>query len=154
MKKIRRSDREISLQEAEAILDHGEYGVLSTVGNDGQPYGVPLSYVYKNNSIYFHCAVTGRKLDNIEQNAKISFCVVGNTKILPDKFATEYESALAFGVASEVREAERHDALLWLLEKYCPDFIEEGKQYIEQKDKATKVFKIQIHHISGKARRR
>lgn len=153
MKSIRRSDRGIPLQEAKAILDNGEYGVLSTVDNVGQPYGVPLSYVYMNDSIYFHCAVTGRKLDNIAQNAKVSFCVVGNTRILPGKFATEYESAVAFGVASEVREAERYNALLWLLEKYCPEFIEEGKRYIEQQDKATKVFKIKIHHISGKARR-
>ena len=135
------------------MLANAEYGVLSTVDKDGQPYGVPLSYVYRNNCIYFHCALNGQKLDNIDYNAKVSFCVVGNTKVLPDKFATEYESAVAFGVASEVKEAEWHNALLWLLEKYCPDFIEEGKHYIEQKGKATKVFKIEIHRISGKARR-
>ena len=153
MKSIRRSDREITFQDARDILDNAEYGILSTVGKDGQPYGVPLSYVYKNDRIYFHCALSGHKLDNIEHSAKVSFCVVGSTKVLPNKFATEYESALVFGVASEVKEAERHDVLLWLLEKYCPDFIEEGKIYIEQKDKATKVFKIEINNISGKARR-
>ena len=130
MKSIRRSDREITFQDARDILDNAEYGILSTVGKDGQPYGVPLSYVYKNDSIYFHCALSGHKLDNIEHCAKVSFCVVGSTKVLPDKFATEYESALVFGVASEVKEAERHDVLLWLLEKYCPDFIDEGKMYI------------------------
>jgi len=43
--------------------------------------------------------------------------------------------------------------LLWLLEKYCPDYIEDGKLYIEQKGKVTRVFKIEINHISGKARR-
>jgi len=32
-------------------------------------------------------------------------------------------------------------------------FIEKGKKYIELKDKATKVIKIEINHISGKARR-
>jgi uncharacterized protein len=153
MRAIRRSDREITIQGARAILDCSEFGVLSTVGTDGQPYGVPLSYVYKNDGIYFHSALSGQKLDNIESNAKVSFCVVGHTKILPDTFATEYESAVAFGVASEVYEPERHNALLWLLEKYCPDFIEEGKVYIEQKDKTTKVFRIDISHISGKARR-
>ncbi|MBC8018939.1 MAG: pyridoxamine 5'-phosphate oxidase family protein [Verrucomicrobia bacterium] len=153
MKSIRRSDREITFQDARDILDNAEYGILSTVGIDGQPYGVPLSYVYKNDSIYFHCALSGHKLDNIKHSAKVSFCVVGNTKVLPDKFATEYESALVFGVASEVKETERHNALLWLLEKYCPDFIEEGKIYIEQKDKVTKVFKVEINNISGKARR-
>jgi len=153
MRAIRRSDRGITIQEARAILDCAEYGVLSTIGKGGQPYGVPLSYVYKNDSIYFHCALTGRKLDDIEYNAKVSFCVVGKTKVLPDKFATEYESAVAFGVASEVNGTERHNALLWFLEKYCPDYIEEGKLYIEQKDKTTKVFKIEVNHISGKARR-
>jgi len=153
MKKIRRSDREITIEEVREILDKGEYGVLSTVGEDGQPYGVPLSYVYKNNCIYFHSAVSGHKLDNIEYNGKVSFCVVGNTKVLPDKFATEYESVVVFGVASEAVETEKHNALLWLLEKYCPDFIAKGKQYIDQKDKTTKVFKIKINHVSGKARR-
>lgn len=153
MRSIRRSDREIPLQEARALFDSAEYGVLSTVEGDGQPYGVPLSYVYRNNRIYFHCAVSGQKLDNIESNPKVSFCVVGNTKVLPDKFATEYESAVAFGIASEVNGAERYDALLWLLEKYCPGFIEEGKQYIEQKEQATKVIRIEIKHVSGKGRR-
>ena len=153
MRAMRRSDREIAAQEARAILDHAQYGVLSTVGQDDQPYGTPLGYVFKNDSIYFHCALSGHKLDNIESNAKVSFCVVGTTKLLPEKFATEYESAVAFGVASEVVGKERQAALLWLLEKYSPDFIEEGKTYIGQKDKAIKVFKIAITKLSGKSRR-
>lgn len=93
-------------------------------------------------------------------NSKISsiiqrflFCVVGKTNVLPDKFGTEYESVVVFGRASEVNGAERHDALLWLLEKYCSDFIEEGKQYTKQQDKITKVIRIEIEQISGKARR-
>jgi nitroimidazol reductase NimA-like FMN-containing flavoprotein (pyridoxamine 5'-phosphate oxidase superfamily) len=153
MKTIRRRDREIPAKEARAILDKAGYGVLSSVGTDGQPYGVPLSYVFKNDGIYVHCALSGQKLDNIGYNPKVSFCVVGNTKVVPDKFAAEYESAVVFGVASEVQGPERYTALLWLLEKYCPGFIEEGKQYIEQQDGATKVLKIEISHISGKARR-
>ena len=150
---MRRSDREISIQEANEILNNAEYGVLSTVGNDGQPYGVPLSYVFKNEGIYFHCALSGHKLENIQHNSKVCFCSIGKTKVLPEQFATEYESAVVFGVASEVSGIERHNALLWLLEKYSPDFFAEGKQYIDQQDKATKVFKIEILHISGKARR-
>jgi uncharacterized protein len=153
MKKIRRKDREITTRETIEILASAEYGVLSTVGKDGQPYGVPLSFVYKNNSIYFHCALIGQKLDNITDNPRVSFCVVGKTKVLPDKFAIEYESAIAFGLASEVYGNERYNALVWLLERYCLDFIEDGKEYIELKDKATKVIKIEISHISGKARR-
>lgn len=153
IKKVRRKDREIGTHEAIELLSNCEYGVLSTVGKDAQPYGVPLSYAYKNNCIYFHCALDGHKIENIKENSKVSFCVVGNTNVLPDKFSTEYESTVAFGVASEVQGAERYRALLWLLEKYSPEFIEEGKKYIDQNEKATKVIKIEIGHISGKARR-
>jgi len=153
MRAIRRSDREISIKESKTLLDSAEYGILSTVDIDGQPYGIPLSFVYKNECIYFHCAVSGQKLDNMKFNPKVSFCVVGNTKVLPEMFATEYESAVVLGIASEVGGTDRHDALLWLLEKYCPDYIEEGKLYIDKQDKSTKVYKIEINQISGKARR-
>jgi nitroimidazol reductase NimA-like FMN-containing flavoprotein (pyridoxamine 5'-phosphate oxidase superfamily) len=153
MRKIRRKDREIGTHEAISLLTNCEYGVLSTADDDGQPYGVPLSYVYEDDCIYFHCARVGHKLDNIENNPNVSFCVVGNTKILPGDFATEYESAIAFGTASEAKGSERENALLWILKKYSPEYIEEGKLYFEQKRKATKVIKIQINHISGKARR-
>lgn len=153
MKPVKRKDREIETSEAFNLLSTCEYGVLSTVDKAGQPYGVPLNYAYKNNSIYFHCARSGHKIENIERNPKVSFCVVGNTNVLPAEFAIKYESALAFGIASEVEGEERYKALLLLLEKYSPEFIEEGKNYIAQKDKATKVIKIEIDHISGKARR-
>ncbi|MBP1729111.1 MAG: LexA DNA-binding domain protein [Deltaproteobacteria bacterium] len=153
MKMVRRKDRAIDLQDALAVLAAGEYGVLSTVGRDGQPYGVPLSYTCKNRCIYFHCALDGHKIENIASNPKVSFCVVGRTNILPEKFATEYESVVVFGVAAEVHGAERSSALVWLLEKYSPGFMAEGRAYIEQKDKAVKVMKIEINHISGKARR-
>ena len=150
---MRRKDREISKQEAIEIFDKSEYGVLSTVDNSGQPYGVPLSYVYKDNAIYFHCAVDGQKLDNIANNSKVSFCVVGNTTVLPETFGTLYESAVVSGIASEVHNDERHQALVWLLEKYCSDFLAGGLQYIELKNKVTKVIKIEISQLSGKARR-
>jgi nitroimidazol reductase NimA-like FMN-containing flavoprotein (pyridoxamine 5'-phosphate oxidase superfamily) len=153
MRSIRRKDREIGNSEAITILDSGEYGILSTVDEAGQPYGVPLNYVYRNNRIYFHCALGGRKLDNIQTNPKVAFCVVGKTKVLPDQFGTLYESTVAFGTASEAVGDERYNALLWLLEKYCAGYTDEGKRYIEQKDKAVKVIKIEIDQISGKARR-
>ena len=150
MEIMRRKDKEITTDDAIKLLIKCEYGILSTMGKDGQPYGVPVNYVYKDNYIYFHCAMTGRKLDNIGSNSKVSFCVVGETKVMPSKFSTEYESVVVFGVASEVLGPDRYNALLWLVEKYSPEFIEEGKAYIEKYDKAAKVIKISIDQISGK----
>lgn len=153
MKKIRRKDREISAEQARRLLSEGEYGFLSTVGADGKPYGVPLSYACIKGSIYFHCARAGHKIENIVHNPGVSFCVVGRTKVLPDKFATEYESVIVSGTAHEVEGDEKLNALLKLLEKYSRGFIEEGKRYIEQKDAATMVFRIDIESLTGKGRR-
>lgn len=153
MRKMRRKDREIDFKEATILLSKGEYGILSTIGKNGQPYGIPLHYVYKDNSIYFHCARTGHKLENIRNNPNVSFCVVGKTNILPAEFSTEYESVIAFGVASEAQGEERSRALQWLIEKYSPGSVDEGKQYIEEQNNVTTVIKIEIGHISGKAQR-
>lgn len=152
-KEMRRKDRELKIDEIIEILKNNSYGVLSTVSENGYPYGVPISYVYFNNSIFFHCAVNGHKLDNISNNSKVSFCVVGRTHILPDKFSTEYESAIVFGNAIEVSNDEKNLALLEIINKYSADFIEQGKEYIKNASNATKVIKINIEHMSGKARR-
>ena len=150
MRELRRKDKEIGVDDAIKLLAEGEYGVLSTVDNDGQPYGVPLNYVYKDNCIYFHCALKGHKIDNMDDNPKVSFCVVGNTEVLPSEFSTNYESAVAFGIASELQGTERYDALILLLEKFSSEFMDEGRKYIEKLDKVTKVIKIEIQHVSGK----
>jgi hypothetical protein len=150
MTTMRRKDKEIAAEEAIRLLTECEYGVLSTVDADGQPYGIPLNYVYTDHQLYFHCALGGHKLDNIQSNPKVSFCVVGHCTVLPSRFGTEYESAVAFGVASEVHGPERHAALLALLSKYSADYMEAGKAYIQKHDAATRVIKISITRISGK----
>ena len=153
MKALRRKDRETPQAETEELLTNGEYGILSTIGKNGQPYGVPLNYTYTNNCIYFHCATSGHKLENIQNNPRVSFCVVGHTNVLAAEFTTRYESVMIFGVASEVQGAEKYNALVWLLEKYSAKFIEEGKNVISKMEKVTKVLKIQIDHISGKGQK-
>ncbi len=153
IREMRRKDRELKNDEAIEILSNNTYGVLSTVSENGYPYGVPISYIYINGLIYFHCAVEGHKLDNIKNNDKVSFCVVGQTQILPDKFSTKYESVIVFGRAIEVSDDEKNMVLLEILNKYSPDYIEQGKEYIQKASKATKVIKISIEHISGKAKR-
>jgi nitroimidazol reductase NimA-like FMN-containing flavoprotein (pyridoxamine 5'-phosphate oxidase superfamily) len=152
-REMRRKDRELKNDEIIDILKNSDYGILSTISQKGYPYGAPVSYVYINNSIYFHGATEGHKLDNILNNSKVSFCVVGQTCILPDKFTTKYESVIIFGMAVEIFDDEKSLALLEILNKYSPDYIENGKEYIKNASKATKVIKINIEHISGKARR-
>lgn len=152
-RKIRRTDRAISDSEAKSLLEKGEFGVLSTASSEGQPYGVPVNYRYSGNVIYFHCARDGHKLENLTANNRVSFCVVGRTEILPEQFATKYESVIVFGKAFELADDEKHTGLLEIVKKYSPGFINEGLKYIENAAHKTKVFKIVIESITGKSRR-
>jgi nitroimidazol reductase NimA-like FMN-containing flavoprotein (pyridoxamine 5'-phosphate oxidase superfamily) len=150
---MRRKDRLIVELEALAILERGEYGILSTVSSDHRPYGVPVSYCLMDGAIYFHCAVEGSKLDNIDHNPQVSFCVVGETELLPAEFATKYESCVVQGLASESLGEEKQRALEGLVHKYSADYVAEGLDYIEQLRSRARVFRISIDAISGKARR-
>lgn len=150
---MRRTDRAISEREAKLILEKGEFGVLSTVSPDGQPYGVPVNYSYSGDVIYFHCAREGHKLENLAANNRVSFCVVGGAEVLPEQFATKYESVIVFGKAFELADDEKHTGLLEIVKKYSPGFIDEGLKYIENAAHKTRVYKIGIESITGKSRK-
>ena len=58
-REMRRSSQQLTMEETQNILQKGTSGVLSLLGDEGYPYGVPLSYVYDGEKLYFHCAKTG-----------------------------------------------------------------------------------------------
>lgn len=152
-KEMRRSDRQLSDKDMKEILEVGEYGILSTIGENGYPYGVPISYVYIDSKIFFHCAAgVGLKEENITYNDKVCFTVVGKTEVLPEKFSTKYESVIAFGTAKKSMEM-KEKALEGLIKKYSPDFMEKGLNYIESAHYMTDVFEITIESITAKGRR-
>ena len=152
----RRKDRAISDDEARAVLDQGEYGILATVDAEGQPYAVPLSYILYDNALYVHCALKGHKVDNIEANPKVSFCVVGPTEPVchENGFSTFYESCVVFGTARVVPDGqEKHDALYALTRKYFPEEDESVERAITRHGPATLVYAISLDRVTGKAKR-
>ena len=150
-REMRRKDKMKSQEEAVQILDKCTNGVLSVIGDGGYPYGVPVSYVYKEGKIYFHCAAEGHKLDAIKAEPKVSFTVVGADNIASDKFTTLYKSVVCFGKASVADTDEaKMDALNIIREKYSGDFPEEGAAYIKKFWDKTTVVIIEIEHMTGK----
>lgn len=152
-REMRRKDRALSQQEATEILTTCGYGILSTISPNGYPYGIPVNYVYESDAVYFHCALTGEKLDNIAADSHVSFCAVAKAENLPAEFATAYESVVIFGKAVPVSGEERSSALLALIKKYSPDYLESGKEYIQKMDNLTQVIKIVPDHITAKGRK-
>jgi len=74
---MRRFKQQINDSECKEILKNEKRGVLSLLGDDGYPYGLPMSLLYseEDNKIYFHCAKEGHKIDAIKNYDKASFCV-------------------------------------------------------------------------------
>ena len=154
-REIRRQERVLNESRVQELLHKGEYGVLSTTSIDGCAYGIPMSYVYENGAIYFHCAMDGHKVDNIIAYPLVSFCIVGNTKVLPEAFSTCYESVIVFGVIEIVKiDEEKSNALRLIVKKYSPGFEFEGNTYIEKALHKTRVLKLIVKRITGKGKTR
>jgi nitroimidazol reductase NimA-like FMN-containing flavoprotein (pyridoxamine 5'-phosphate oxidase superfamily) len=80
---------------------------------------VPLKCGCADEVIYFHCALEGRRQENLQAKSNASFCVVGGTEVLPDEYSTRYESVIVHGEAVEILGEEKK-GLVALLEKYSP----------------------------------
>ena len=121
-RKMRRFKQLLSEQAAKEILDNAPDGVLSLIGPAGEPYGVPISYVYDGDKrIYFHSAVKGHKIDCIQANGRCSFCVIGQDLVVPDEFTTYFRSVIVKGSIRIVGSRdETIRGLLLLCGKYSP----------------------------------
>ena len=147
---IRRKNKTLPEAEIISILESAGEGVLATIGEEGYPYAVPLNYVFHNNAIWFHCAMSGHKIDNLAFNPKVSFCVVTDARVIPDEFNTHFKSVVLFGTAHEASGAEKEEGLMALIRKFSPDHIPAGETYIKKAGDKTRVYKITIDHCSGK----
>ncbi|MCH4887776.1 pyridoxamine 5'-phosphate oxidase family protein [Acidaminobacter sp. JC074] len=149
-REMRRKDKMLSNEECMRLLKETEVGVLSVLGDNGYPYTVPLNYVYKEGAIYFHSAKDGYKIDCIENDNKVSFCLIDHVELLASSFDTNYESVVVFGKVYEEIDNKK-EALLLLIEKYSPDYLVKGQKYVEKSHGTTRVFRIDIDHMTGKA---
>lgn len=151
---VRRQDRLLDIPEAEHLLETGEYGFLAMCSPEGYGYGIPISYVHvpERRCLYFHCAPQGHKLEAAAANDRVSFCVVGDTRVYP--YTTAYESVHLFGRLSAVEDdTERWDALYRLRAKYNPELGDAPDGYMRKSFPRTAVLRLDIEHLSGKCKR-
>lgn len=151
---MRRKDRKLDEQVAVSLLEHCEYAVLSTIGEDGNPYGIPISPVLEGKNLYFHCALEGTKLQNIRNRPAVCVTCVGETRLVPEKFTTEYQSAIAFGTASMVEDEEEKVRILYLLcQKYAASNLDAFDREVKRSLHRTGICKIAITESSAKGKR-
>ncbi len=150
-REMRRKEQLLPQEETIAILEKGSSGVLGVSGDDAYPYTVPISYVYRNKKLFFHGAPSGHKIDGIQRNNKVSFCVIDQDEVIQKTFTTHFRSTIVFGRARILTDdQERRMAMEYLVEKYSPDYIKEGQLAIERGWEKVCLVEIAIEHMTGK----
>lgn len=144
-REMRRKDRELSKEEAKEILKNGKYGVLSVIGEDGYPYGIPLHYVIIDGKPYFHSTKEGGyKADCMKSNPKISFTVIEPLE------GVRCKSAILFGKVNLVPE-KRGEVLERMVEKFVPQFAwEQAKGGIPYATDNVEAYELNIDYLTAK----
>ena len=151
-REMRLKDQQLDAAEANEIMNRCTNGVLSINGDNGYPYGVPVSYAYADGRIYFHCAREGYKVDLLKKDPHVSFTVVAQDDIIPEDFNTLYISAIAFGRARLVDDPEEMRQIHgYIIEKYSKGHEESGGRYLDSSIGEIYMVEITVDHITAKA---
>lgn len=172
---MRRKDREMDRAFGINIIDQAEYGIVSMVDEE-EPYGLPLSIVRIGESLYFHSAKEGRKVNVLAHNARVSIVFVGE-KTIPENytideleemkndpakaiqfissvFTTGFESVIVTGKVAIVNdEREKIQAMRAVCEKYTPDKMKYFDTAIRAGLSRTNVYQVQIEDLTAKRKK-
>lgn len=149
---MRRFRQQISQEDCIRILKQQPRGVLSMIGDDGYPYGIPLDHWYseKDNRLYFHCAKVGHKIDAITACDKVSYCVMDEGFRRAGEWALNINSVVVFGRMRTVEDDEKkREICVNLVRKFTDD------EKFLQKELANAFSRVNclelaIEHMTGK----
>ena len=136
----------------ERMLSESRHGVLATASLDGQPYATPINHYYRDGKLYFHCALHGRKLDNILANPQVCFTVYEAQRLMLGEKVCDcsqrYESVICFGNARLLEDsAMKADILTRLTEHYAGrEFAPPAPARVD----GTAVVEITVTEMTGK----
>ncbi len=148
---MRRKEQEITdIAAIEDIIRKAQVCRLGLTEN-GRPYIVPLCFGYKDNTLYFHSAREGKKLDIIRKNNKVCFEIDTDHELVIGKKACDcsmkYRSVIGFGRAELIEETElKRRAFDIIMQKYSDDSFE----YPEESIQNTVIIKVKIESTTGK----
>ena len=151
-REMRRKNQLLSDAVSRDILEKNTSGVLSLMGDDGYPYGVPLSYVLVGDKLFFHCAKAGHKIDAIRREEKASFCVIDQDIVVSEEYTTHFRSVIAFGRVHILEgEEEKRNALRLLAGKYSAEQGEAGiEAEIDKSFANVCMLQFDLEHVTGK----
>ena len=151
-RRMRRFNQQITDAECREILKKTKRGVLSLLGEDGYPYGIPIDHWYceEDDRIYFHGAKEGHKIDAIKACDKASYCVYDEGDRKEGEWALNITSVITFG---RIRLVEDEDSA----RKICTELVKkftDDQEYLEKELKnafpRVQCLELIPEHMTGK----
>lgn len=151
-RKIRRWKQELSQEECIEILQKEPRGVLSVLGEDGYPYGMPMNHWYneEDRKIYFHGAKSGHKLDAIKACDKVSYCVYDKGYRNDGEWALNIRSVIVFGRICEVEDPAAIEKICTNLCKKFTDDAAYAKDELQRFGSSVLCLALSPEHMTGK----
>lgn len=151
-REMRRANQALSREECVRVLTEEKRGVLSLLGDEGWPYGVPLNHYYcpEDGCLYFHGGLTGHRVDAFRRCDRASFCVYDEGYVKEGSWGKNVRSVIVFGRLTQVTDRQEAMRLARLLSlKFTRD-----EEYIraetEKYGPATLVLRLTPEHMTGK----
>ncbi len=149
---MRRHEQEIKDPiELKALMDGARVCRVAFNGSD-YPYIVPVCFGRVGESIYFHSAKEGEKIDRIKADNRVCFEMESDVEIVPGsspcKWSMRFKSVIGFGKANPVTEpSEKIMGLNAIMEHYSGV---NNNEYKESVVDITEIIRIDIDHVTGK----
>jgi uncharacterized protein len=152
---MRRKEKELTERsDIDSVIRNSQVCRLAmTDGNE--PYIVPLCFGYDGNSLFFHSAKDGRKLDILQKNNRVCFefdIVEGITEAPKGcGWGIKYRSVIGYGETDIINNPDdKCRALSIIMKQYTPENFTFTH---EDADRVT-VIEVRIDSISGKQSKR
>lgn len=119
---------------------------------DGEPYLVPLNFGFRDNTLYFHSAAAGRKIDALRANNRVCFEVESPHEIVRHDQSCDWgvkvRSVIGYGRVEFVTDLEEKRRALDVL------MAQHGKtdtnDYDPRQVEAVTVLRLPIESLAGK----
>ncbi len=148
---MRRSDREITDPAAmETVILKSKVCKLAMCDGN-HPYIVPLCFGFKDNTLYFHSAGKGKKIEILKKNPRVCFEFEILTQVIQSatacKCGMKYRSVIGYGKVEFITdEASKRQAFDIIMRQYTDAPFSYDASVVT----ATTVMKVAIERMTGK----
>ena len=151
-RELARKKQKLSDAESKEVLKKQVRGVLSVLGENDYPYGMPINYWFNevNGKIYFHTGKSGYRTEALKKHNKVSFCVYDEGFRRDDEWALNIKSVIVFG---EINMIEDEETIKRIMEPFSRKFTQDDeyiKNEIETFTKNTLLLELTIDNLCGK----